>query len=1165
MGSLRGVLGRRVVVADGAMGTQLMAAGLTPADYAGFDGCHEYLNLSRPDVVASVHAAYLDVGVDAVETNSFGANPSNLGEYGLAGRIEQLAHASARIAREVASSYTRRRWVFGSIGPGSWLPSLGHVAFADLRDAFEVQAFALLEGGADLLLIETAQDPLSAKAAVIAARRARARAGVDAPIIVQITVETTGTMLLGTETMAALTSLMALGIDGMGLNCATGPDSMREHLTQLAAHLPITSVMPNAGLPELTLEGAVYGLTPAGLADALDEFTGELGTAIVGGCCGTTPRHMREVVRRVGGRDLDRPAMDPHPAAGRVASLFTAVALRQDVSYLAIGERANAQGSKAFREALHADDMDRCVDLACGQARAGAHVVDVCVDAVGRDGSADMAGLTARLATASTLPIMVDSTDPAVVRAALEHLGGKAIVNSVTLEDGGARLREVVGLVREHGAAVVALTIDEEGQARTAERKIAIAERLIDAVVAGGVDERDVIVDPLTFPVAAGDETRRDGLATLAAIRAIRAAHPNAHLMLGVSNISFGLAPRARVVLNSVFLAEAVAAGLDAAIVNPARIEPLDRMDPALRAAAVDLIYDRRSPDALAVLLGAATDAPVPPDDAGPHLTGSARLAARIATGRTGGMDADLAEALAERGALGVLDEVLLPAMAEVGEAFGAGRMQLPFVLQAAEAMKAAVAWLEPHMPRRGAGKGTVVLATVRGDVHDIGKNLVDIILTNNGYRVINLGIKQSISAMVDAADTHGAHAIGMSGLLVKSVEVMRENLAEMNARGRLLPVILGGAALTRAYVDDELRGLYHGEVRYAKDAFEALAILGEWKGEAGGDGVDGDPGTSRRDDGAHGNAGCGAGRADVGVVGAALVDGDVVARRGGAEPHQAGGRPTGGVPREDGGIPRVPIPAAPFWGSRLAEGVALSDYLPHLDERALLRARWGLRAAPGDPRTAEEIVEAEGLPRMRVLLERVRGRGLARARVAYGFFMTRAEGDSLVIEGPDGGHTIPFPRQERPPHLAIPDYVADEGDVIGLQVVTVGADIAEAASREYAAGHYRDYLELHTLGSALAEALADYWHERMRRMLGITGGRRYSFGYPSCPDLSGRRVILDLTGARRIGVDLTETDLLVPEQSTDAMIIHHPAATYFSVRPAGRDTRNPRDAPRAR
>ncbi|MDR1294380.1 MAG: homocysteine S-methyltransferase family protein, partial [Bifidobacteriaceae bacterium] len=1039
--TLRRVLGRRVVVADGAMGTQLMAAGLTPDDYGGFDGCHEYLNLSRPDVVALVHEAYLNAGVDAVETNSFGANHSNLGEYGLADRTGDLAYASARIAREVADSYTRRRWVFGSIGPGSWLPSLGHVAFADLRDAFETQAFALLDGGADLLLIETAQDLLSAKAAVIAGRRARSRAGVDAPIIVQITVETTGTMLLGTETMAALTSLAALGIDGMGLNCATGPDSMREHLTQLSAHLPITSVMPNAGLPELTATGAVYGLTPAGLADALDEFTRELGTAIVGGCCGTTPQHMREVARRVGGREVDRTKRQPNPSVGRVASLFTAVPLRQDVSYLAIGERANAQGSKAFREALAADDIDRCVDLACGQARAGAHVIDVCVDAVGRDGSADMAGLAARLATASTLPVMVDSTDPAVVRAALEHLGGKPIVNSVTFEDGGGRLREVVGLAREHGAALVALTIDEEGQARTMERKTAVAERLIEALVAGGMDERDVIVDPLTFPVAAGAETRRDGLATLGAIQAIRAAHPDVHLMLGVSNISFGLSPRARVALNSVFLAEAVNAGLDAAIVNPARIEPLDRIDPSLRAAALDLIYDRRSPDALAVLLAASSDLPDPPDDAGPHLTASDRLAARIAGGRTAGMDADLAEALGERGALEILDEVLLPAMAQVGEAFGAGRMQLPFVLQAAEAMKAAVTWLEPHMPRRGEGKGTVVLATVRGDVHDIGKNLVDIILTNNGYRVVNLGIKQSISAMLDAAAVHGAQAIGMSGLLVKSVEVMRENLTEMNARGRLLPVILGGAALTRNYVDSELRELYQGEVRYAKDAFEALAILGEWKGDGERSGWGGEAGGSKgtRDDGEHGGTG------------------------------EAGGVSSQG---HGGTLQPAAIPTPPFRGSRIAEGVALSDYLPHLDERALLRARWGLRAVAGDPRTVEEIVEVEGLGRLRGLLDRVRGRSLARACVAYGFFGARADGDCLVIEGSEAEHTIAFPRQQRPPYLAIPDYFAQAGDVIGLQVVTVGPKIGEAAAEEYAAGRYRDYLELHTLGSALAEAL---------------------------------------------------------------------------------------------
>ncbi|MDR0433311.1 MAG: methionine synthase [Bifidobacteriaceae bacterium] len=1126
--SLRAVLGERVLVADGAMGTELMAAGLTPDDFAGHEGCYEYLNISRPDIVAGVHAAYLDVGVDAVETNSFGANPSNLGEYDLADRIEELSRRAALIARDVADSYDTRRWVFGSLGPGSWLPSLGATTFTRLRDAFETQATGLLDGGVDLLLIETAQDLLAAKAAVIGARRAKSRAGRDVPIIVQITVETTGTMLLGTETMAALTSLAGLGIDGMGLNCATGPDSMREHLSQLAAHLPVTSVMPNAGMPELTDQGAVYHLTPTQLADALDEFTAELGCGIVGGCCGTTPAHLREVVKRVSGRELNRPAMDPRPSAGWVSSLFTAVPLSQDVSYLAVGERANAQGSKAFREALAGDDLDRCVDLARAQAARGAHVIDLSVDMVGRDGPADMTALAARLATATSLPIMVDSTDPPTHVAALEQLGGKSILNSVSFEDGGARLAELLPHIREHGAAVVALTIDETGQAREAAHKVQVAQRLIDALVSGGVDVRDVIVDPLTFPVGAGEETKRDGLETLAAIRAIRAAHPQVHIGLGVSNISYGLAPAARLAVNSVFLDMARQAGLDVAIVDPARIEPLDRIDPQLRQAAVDLIEDRDRPAALAQLLAAGAPPPQT-DGAGPPLSPPERLTARIVQGRTAGLEEDMAEALTQLSAVEVLDGVLLPAMAEVGKAFGEGRLQLPFVLQAAEAMKAAIAWLQPHLPRRDRTKGTVVLATVRGDVHDIGKNLVDIVLSNNGYRVINLGIKQPLSAMLDAAQEHGAQAIGMSGLLVKSVEVMRQNLAEMNARGRLWPVILGGAALTRQYVDGELRGLYQGEVRYAKDAFEALGVLADWEGAGGGVGGESDVG-------------------EVGEVGE-RVDADDAGDSSDQPPTQ----PV--PPRSRGSVPAAPVPSPPFFGARLAEGIALSDYLPHLDERALLTGRFGLRAVTGDPRSVEEVIEEEGLPRLRALIDKLRAERLAQARVAYGFFAAHAEGDALLIEDGQTVHRLVFPRQQREPGLAIPDYFDQVRDVIGLQVVTVGPAIGEAARDLYEAGHYRDYLELHAVGAGLTEALADYWHARMRRWLGISGGRRYSFGYPSCPDLAGRRSVVALTEAGRAGVELTETDMLVPEFSTDAMIVHHPAARYFSVARRGPDS----------
>ncbi|MDR3203103.1 MAG: homocysteine S-methyltransferase family protein, partial [Bifidobacteriaceae bacterium] len=1085
--------------------------------FRGADGCNEILNLSRPDVVSHVHAAYLDAGADAIETNSFGANPSNLGEYGLSGTMPELALAAARIAREVAGSYTTPRWVFGSMGPGSKLPSLGHVSYAELRDAYQAQAAALLEGGADLLLIETAQDLLQAKAAVVGARRARAQAGRDAPIVVQITVETTGKMLLGTDTAAALTALTALGVDGMGLNCATGPELMREQLRQLAS-VPLLTAMPNAGLPQLGPDGAVYPLGPEELADALEEFAGGLGVGVVGGCCGTTPAHIAAVAARLAGRDVaPRPQARPRPSAGSVSSLYTQVQLSQDTSYLAIGERANAQGSKAFRKAMTAGDLDTMVQIARDQARQGAHVMDLSVDAVGRDGVADMAAIAARLATASTLPIMVDSTEPEVIEAALERLGGRSIVNSVSFEDGGQRLELLAPVIREHGAAVVALTIDEAGQARTAQRKAAIAGRLIAALGGRGIDPADIIVDPLTFPIATGaEESRRDGLETLRAVALIRAAHPDVHIALGVSNVSFGLAPAARTVLNSVFLARAVAAGLDAAIVNPARILPLDRLDPAAVRAADDLLEDSRGTGALAALLALG------PESAGAAepldgLPAGQRLARRVVLGERAGLEEDIAEALRSQSALDIVNGLLLPAMAEVGEAFGAGRMQLPFVLQSAEVMKAAVALLEGHLGGRGAGaKGTLVLATVRGDVHDIGKNLVDIILTNNGYRVVNLGIKQPVDAMLEAAEREGADAIGMSGLLVKSTVVMRENLQEMNARGALWPVILGGAALTRAHVESDLAAEYQGEVRYARDAFEALRIMDALASARPGQAPTAPP----------------------------------------PPPEPPPDSPSDSPPSfralaGDSGTRMVDAPQPPFWGSRVVRGIPLADIAARLDERSLFAGRWGLKSAPGGGPAYRELVESEGRPRLRALLERIQAEGIAVPGVAYGWFPARAEGNSVVIEYGGRTHRWVFPRRRRAPRLCLADYFRPDRDVVGLQTVTMGPHFAEAAGELHAAGRYREYFELHGLGVQLAEALADYWHNRMREELGIDGGLRYSFGYPACPDLAGRRALAALVGSARIGVQLTETDLLTPEQSTDALVVHHPDAIRFGMKGA--------------
>ena len=823
---LRTTLTRRVLVADGAMGTMLQAAEPTLDDFQGHEGCNEILNVTRPDVVCGVHEAYLAVGVDCIETNTFGANLANLGEYGIAHRVGELAEAAARIARDAADAWTtedRPRFVLGSAGPGTKLPSLGHTTFAALRDAYAEEVAGLVAGGVDAVLVETVQDLLQAKAAVVGARRALTAAGEDLPVLVSVTVEATGTMLLGTEIGAALTALEALGVDAVGLNCATGPTEMSEHLRHLARHarVPLTC-MPNAGLPELTRDGARYPLTPDQLADAHDTFTREFGLGLVGGCCGTTPEHLARVVERLRGREVA--PRDPRPEPG-VASLYQHVPFRQDTAYLSIGERTNANGSKAFREAMLSGAWDECVDIARAQTRDGAHLLDVCVDYVGRDGVADARKVVSRLATSSTLPLVLDSTEPAVLEAGLELIGGRPMINSVNFEDGdgeSSRFSRIMPLVREHGAAVVALTIDEEGQARTVEHKVRVASRLVDTLTTRwGMRVEDIVVDCLTFPIATGqEETRGDALATIEAIREVKRRYPQVQTTLGVSNVSFGLAPAARAVLNSVFLHEAIQAGLDSAIVHAARILPMARIPAEQRDLALDLVYDRRRRDDA----GAVTYDPLQAfmaafagvDAASVRASRAAELAAlplgerlqrRIVDGEAKGLEADLDEAMAAgQDPLEIINEHLLAGMRTVGDLFGRGEMQLPFVLASAEVMKTAVAHLEPHLETtgdgggNGRGKGVIVLATVKGDVHDIGKNLVDIILSNNGYTVVNLGIKQPVSEILRAAEEHDADAIGMSGLLVKSTVVMRENLEELNSRGLSArwPVLLGGAALTR-------------------------------------------------------------------------------------------------------------------------------------------------------------------------------------------------------------------------------------------------------------------------------------------------------------------------------------------------------------------------------
>ncbi|MEE1747027.1 methionine synthase [Streptomyces sp. NPDC006641] len=1154
--ALREALATRVVVADGAMGTMLQAQDPSLDDFQDLEGCNEILNVTRPDIVRSVHEEYFAVGVDCVETNTFGANLAALGEYDIPERVFELSESGARIAREVADEFTaatgQQRWVLGSMGPGTKLPTLGHAPYSKLRDAYQSNAEGMIAGGADALLIETTQDLLQTKASIIGARRALEATGADLPVICSVTVETTGTMLLGSEIGAALTALEPLGIDLIGLNCATGPAEMSEHLRYLARHSRVPlSCMPNAGLPVLGKDGAHYPLSPAELADAQETFVREYGLSLVGGCCGTTPEHLRQVVERVRGTAVT--PRTPHPEPG-AASLYQTVPFRQDTSYMAIGERTNANGSKKFREAMLEARWDDCVEMARDQIREGAHMLDLCVDYVGRDGVADMEELAGRFATASTLPIVLDSTELPVLRAGLEKLGGRAVLNSVNYEDGDgpeSRFAKVTALAVEHGAALIALTIDEEGQARTVEHKVAVAERLIaDLTGNWGVQEADILIDTLTFTICTGqEESRGDGIATIEAIRELKKRHPDVQTTLGLSNISFGLNPAARVVLNSVFLDECVKAGLDSAIVHASKILPIARLDEEQVKVALDLVYDRRAEgyDPLQKLMELFEGVSTKSMKAGKAeellaLPLDERLQRRIIDGEKNGLESDLDEALLTRPALDIVNDTLLAGMKVVGELFGSGQMQLPFVLQSAEVMKTAVAHLEPHMEKSDAeGKGTIVLATVRGDVHDIGKNLVDIILSNNGYNVVNLGIKQPVSAILEAAEEHRADVIGMSGLLVKSTVIMKENLEELNQRKMAadFPVILGGAALTRAYVEQDLHEIYEGEVRYARDAFEGLRLM------------DALIAVKR------------------GVPGAVLPE--LKQRR---------------VPKRDTAVLEVdepqegvrsdvavdnPVPEPPFWGTRVVKGIQLKEYASWLDEGALFKGQWGLKQArAGDGPTYEELVETEGRPHLRGWLDKLHTENLLEAAVVYGYFPCVSKGDDLILLHEDGSERtrFTFPRQRRGRRLCLADFFrpeeSGETDVIGLQVVTVGSKIGGETAKLFEANSYRDYLELHGLSVQLAEALAEYWHARVRSELGFAGedpsdvedmfalkyrGARFSLGYGACPDLEDRAKIAELLQPERIGVHLSEEFQLHPEQSTDAIVIHHPEAKYFNAR----------------
>jgi 5-methyltetrahydrofolate--homocysteine methyltransferase len=1145
-------LRQRTVVFDGAMGTNLQLLGLGPDDFGGPDleGCNEVLVDTRPDLVAQVHRSFYEVGCDVVETDTFGSTSVVLAEYGLADRARELTRRAAELACSVRDEFftpERPRWVAGSMGPGTKFPTLGQISYADFRDAYEEQALGLLEGGVDLLVIETQFDLLSVKAAINGARRAMVALGRIVPLQTQVTIELTGRMLPGTEIGAALTVLDAMQVDVVGLNCATGPVEMSEALRHLsgASRVPIACI-PNAGLPSVVDGQMHYDLTPEGLADHLYRFVTEFGVSAVGGCCGTTPDHLAAVVERCA--DSVPVARTPvhEPAA---ASIYTSVPFKQDTSFLVVGERTNANGSKAFREAMLAADWDTCVAMARDQVKEGSHLIDVCVDYTGADGVADMTEVASRLCTQSSVPLMVDSTEGPVVRAALEWIGGRPILNSVNLEEGdepGTRLDTFLRLAREFGAAVVCTCIDEEGQARTREWKLRAARSIRDiAVERYGLAPEDLLFDALALPLSTGmEESRGDGIETIEGIRSIKAELPGVSTILGLSNVSFGLNPAARQVLNSVFLHECVEAGLDSAIVHASKILPLSRIDERAKEVCLDLVYNRRTDDydPLQVLLSlfegvkASTG---PPDE---HLDWPVdqRLSQRIIDGNRNGLEGDLEQALGDGlGALDIVNDILLAGMKVVGDRFASGEMQLPFVLQSAETMKAAVAYLEPHMEKTDqGGKGTVVLATVKGDVHDIGKNLVDIILTNNGYLVVNLGIKVGINEMVAAVEEHKADAIGMSGLLVKSTLIMRENLVELNERSMsTIPILLGGAALTRTYVERDLREVYDGRLFYGRDAFEGLRTMDrlvELKRNGEEDPLFGREISERN-----------------------------VPKRSRLDPDTS---LVEGQPARSDVAADNPLFPPPFVGTRLAKGIPLDDIAEYMNLTALFRNQWGFRPEDGENDAEfKDRVKAT----LREQLAKAKEADLLVPQVAYGHFAANAEGNDLVIWKDETRSSewmrFTFPRQRKEPWLCISDFFRPAGsadeDFATFMLCTIGSRASEETARLFGENRYQDYLFLHGLSVEMAEATAEYWHRRIREELGfaqedgptLTGlfrqqyrGGRYSWGYPACPDLNDNAKVVELLGGDRIGVTVSEGFQLHPEQTTDAIVCHHPEAKYF-------------------
>ena len=1182
------LLKEKIVVFDGAMGSNLQGQDLTIEDWGGpnFENCSENLLYTKPEAIEKVHTSFLDIGVDVIETNTFGGGGVVLAEFGIAEKAYDVNRLAAEMAKRLASDYStpaQQRFVAGSIGPGTKLPTLGHINYRDLKQSYVEQVRGLFDGGVDLFIVETCQDILQTKAALAAIFDLFEKNKVRLPVIAQVTIETFGTMLNGTEIAAALTALQPFPIDVIGMNCGTGPRQMAESFKYLCENSPIpVSVLPNAGLPEVKDGKQHYDETPESFAAQVEHFAKEYGANIVGGCCGTSPEHIRLVIERLQGVSPKQRDARMVPSA---SSIYFQQPFTQDNSFLIVGERVNASGSKKMRDLLEAEDWDGLVNLAKSQEKEGAHILDVNVDFVGRDGVTDMNSLVSRLVTSVKIPLMLDSTEWEKMEAGLELAGGKCLLNSTNFEDGEPRFLKVLELAKQHGAGIVIGLIDETGMARTAVDKLAIAKRAYDRAVEFGIEAHDIFFDPLALPISTGiEEDRRNAAETIIAIRQIKEEMPLANIILGVSNISFGLNPASRIVLNSIFLHECVEAGMNSAIVNASKILPLNRFNEHEIDVARELIYDQRKFEGdvcvydplgeFTTMFEGKTAKSMKQDIS--ILPIEERLKHHIIDGEKIGLEDALKIAMETYPPLEIINNILLDGMKVVGDLFGSGQMQLPFVLQSAEAMKSAVKFLEPFMDKADSSdKGTLVLATVKGDVHDIGKNLVDIILTNNGYRVINLGIKQPVDDILNSWEETKADAIGMSGLLVKSTLIMRDNLAIMNERGINVPVILGGAALNRRYVDSDLVPLYNGKLFYARDAFDGLHAMDQLTQK--------DMGLPEKTKAASVN---GNGLSEPGTVVTGLTDGiqtvtdseDLVgedAKLGTVAARvstRSGGDTTHTT--HSGVAPAPVIPVPPFYGPRVLDDIDLDDVFEFINETALFKGQWQYKQGRSSKEDYAELLKNTVYPKYEAIKEKAKREGLLTPKVVYGYFPCQSEGNDLIIYNEDRATErirFNFPRQPADQrggkNQCLADFFASREsgkmDVVPFQLVTMGRRASEYAAELFKSDNYTDYLLFHGLSVEAAEALAEMWHKRIREELGIAGkdapelaklfhqgyqGSRYSFGYPACPNLEDQAKMFELIPAGEIGVELSEEFQLEPEQSTSAIIIHHSDAKYFNI-----------------